>query len=50
MSEEQTEGVKATADDVEAGSADTSESGIQEQPEVEEEKFETSETPSGGEI
>ena len=38
MSEEQTEGVKATADDVEAGSADTSESGIQEQPEVEEEK------------
>lgn len=38
MSEEQTEGVKATADDVEAGSADTSESGSQEQPEVEEEK------------
>ena len=38
MSEEQTEGVKATADDVESGSANTSESGIQEQPEVEEEK------------
>jgi len=38
MSEEQTEGAKATADDVEASSADTTESSTQEQPEVEEEK------------
>ena len=38
MSDEQTEGVKATADNVEATSADAEESRTQEQPEAEEEK------------